>query len=218
MKTTHTASLSCIAPFPRLGKTLGICALLVSSCQHVSPPSLPQEPPLSIEQRRQMQTHIYDVGFDTVFASTIAVFQDLGWTLDTVDKPSGIIRATTAKRADAFGPEDEQIFDPRQRRETFAARADASKKWMRWREAVVHTEPWGRGARQRIVLTLRGSLPAMSYRDELGGGFFRRGREVLINAPPVEQSVEVTLAEAYGDLFERIEAAARQRVEATVAP
>ncbi len=75
-------------------------------------------------------------------------------------------------------------------------------------------EPWAGGSRQRIVLTLRGALPAMSYHERLGGGFLRRGREVLVHAPAVEQTVEVTLPEAYSDFFERIEAAARQRTAA----
>lgn len=193
------------------GMVTVVASLLLYSCRHVLPPAPPPHAPLSIEQRRQMQTHNYDAGYDVVFASTIAVFQDLGWILETVDKPSGMIRATTAKKPDVFGPEDELDYDPQHRRETSAERAAAYKKWQRWREAMVHTEPWGAGSRQRIVLTLRGSLPAMSYRDEMGGGLFRRGREVLINALPVEQTIEVTLPEAYSDFFERIQQAVNQR-------
>ena len=91
-------------------------------------------------------------------------------------------------------------------------RADVAKKWSRWRELVIHIEPWGsRRSRQRLVLSLRGSLPAMSYRERQEGSFMHRGREVLINAPATEQSVEVDVAEAYADMFDRISAAVGQR-------
>lgn len=194
--------------------TAAFCVSLAAGCKHVAPMPKAVQPPLSIEERQKLQTHKYNAPFDTVFAATIAVFQDLGWNLESVDKSSGIIRASTAKKTDSFGPEDEQDYDVQHRRETATYRSDPSKKWQRWREAVVHTEPWGKGTRQRIVLSLRGALPAMSYYERQGGAFLRRGREVLINAPAVEQTVEVTLPEAYTDLFERIETAVRQRQEA----
>ncbi|MCX6995716.1 MAG: hypothetical protein NTV49_01190, partial [Kiritimatiellaeota bacterium] len=85
-------------------------------------------------------------------------------------------------------------------------------RWLRWQELVIHTEAWRtEQVRQRIVMTLRGTLPAMSYNEEQGGAWYRRGRNVLIHAPPEEQTVEVSLPEAYGDLFERIEKALRER-------
>ena len=190
------------------------CAALFTGCKNLAPTAKMVQPPLSVEERRNLQSHSYDAPFDAVFAATIAVFQDLGWNLETVDKSSGIIRASTVKKTDAFGPEDEQDYDLQRRRETSAYRSDPSKKWQRWREAVVHTEPWGNGTRQRIVLSLRGALPAMSYRERLGGSFMHPGREVIINAPAVEQTVEVTVPEAYNDFFERIAVAIRQRREA----
>ena len=74
-------------------------------------------------------------------------------------------------------------------------------------------EPWGDGkSRQRIVLNLRGTLPSMSYIERQGGSVFRGGRDVVINAPAVEQSVEVELPEAYSDLFDRIDIAVGHRV------
>ena len=51
----------------------------------------------------------------------------------------------------------------------------------------------------------------MSYSEEQGGTAFKKGRMVMIHAPPEEQSVEVIVPEAYRDLFERIEKAVRQR-------
>jgi hypothetical protein len=51
----------------------------------------------------------------------------------------------------------------------------------------------------------------MSYHEEQDSAWYRRGRDVLIHAPAVEQTVEVSLPEAYRDLFERVENALRQR-------
>jgi len=196
-----------------LSFTLSGLSLLfyANGCRHIVIPTPPDKPMLSVEQRREVQTHVYTAPLDVVFAATIAVFQDLGWTLETVDKSSGLIRASTVKRPDCFGPEDERDYDVQRRREMSAYREDPSKKWMRWREAVVHMEPWNHGTRQRIVLSLRGALPAMSYRERERNSSFRPGRDVEIHAPPAEQTVEITLREAYDDLFARIKAAVQQR-------
>jgi hypothetical protein len=198
-----------ILSFALAGLSLLLCE---NGCRHIVSLAPPEKPMLSVEQRRELQTHVYAAPLDVVFAATIAVFQDLGWTLETVDKPSGLIRVSTVKRPDSFGPEDEQDYDVQRRREMSAYRADPSKKWMRWREAVVHMEPWDQGTRQRIVLNLQGALPAMSYRERERSSTLRRGREVEIHAPPAEQTVEVALPEAYRDLFARIEAAVQQRM------
>lgn len=195
-------------------RTLAALALLAVApgCARLRPVAESVTPDVSPEQRRGMQTHAYAAGIDVVFASTIAVLQDLGWTLDTADRAAGIIRASTPHRLEALGPQDEREHDLTVRRKTVEQRADVSKKWSRWQELIIHTEPWGAGqTRQRIVMNLRGSLPAMSYKDRIEGGFMKRGREVMINAPPVEQTVEVEVTEAYADMFERITAAVAQR-------
>lgn len=166
-----------------------------------------------------MQSREWAAPPDAVFAATIAVVQDLGWNLDSADRGSGILRASTAHKPDAFGPEDEMRLDLRERVRTARARSDASRKWSRWREIVVHVEPWGAGrSRQRVVMNLRGSLPAMSYVEREGGGWMSRGREALIHAPAIEQTVEVLMPEAYEDLFGRIGAAVRQRAEVGAQP
>jgi hypothetical protein len=181
-------------------------------CTSSKPAAIPPRPELTIEERRAMQTREFDAPADTVFAATIAVLQDLGWRLDTVDRAAGIVRSTTDRRPDAFGPEDEKKMDLRERQRTAQLRSDVAKKWSRWKEVVIHIEPWGsQRARQRIVLSLRGTLPAMSYRERQEGSFLHPGREVLINAPATEQSAEVDVPEAYGDLFDRIAAAVKQR-------
>lgn len=188
-------------------------AVVLSGCRQLMPVAPPPAAELTIEQRRAMQTRVYEAAADPVFAATIATLQDLGWTLDGVDKAAGLIRASTARRLEAIGPEDEKEHDLEQRKRTVQMRADVSKKWSRWKEVVIHIEPWAAGkARQRIVMNLRGTLPAMSYRERQEEGVFHRGREVLINAPATEQSVEVDVPEAYKDFFDRIDAGVQQRV------
>ncbi|MCX7010469.1 MAG: hypothetical protein NTY53_25040 [Kiritimatiellaeota bacterium] len=189
-----------------------VLIVLVAGCQ--TPLIKPAAPKVLLPaDRAVMQTMIYTGRMDTVFAATIAVLQDVGWKLDVVDRPAGLIRATTARKNESLGPEDERELNLQTRQETTRLHEDVTKKWARWQELVIHTEPWnvGNQTRQRIVMTQRGTLPAMSYYEEQGGVWYRRGRSVLIHAPPAEQAVEVELPEAYRDLFERIEKALRQR-------
>jgi hypothetical protein len=191
---------------------LAVTALL-AGCQ--TPPAQPAAPKVLLPaDRAAFQTMIYTGKLDAVFAATIAVLQDVGWKLESVDKSAGLIRAATARRNESLGPEDERELNLQTRRETTRLHADITKKWARWQELVIHTEPWQGGGqtRQRIVLTQRGTLPAMSYYEEQNGAWYRRGRSVLIHAPPAEQSVEVDLPEAYRDLFDRIEKALRLRL------
>lgn len=189
-----------------------VVVVALAGCQ--SPLVKPPEPKVLLPaDRAAMQTMIHTGRLDMVFAATIAVLQDTGWKLEVVDKPAGLIRATTARKNESLGPEDERELNLQTRQETTRLHADVTKKWARWQELVIHTEPWDSGnqTRQRIVMTQRGTLPAMSYHEEQNGTWYRRGRSVLIHAPPAEQSVEVELPEAYRDLFERIEKALRQR-------
>ena len=180
-------------------------AFALAGCRHPAPKSAPESIELSLEQRREMQTREWTAAPDVVFGATIADLQDQGWTLETVDRAAGLIRATTEKRLDAFGPEDERHYDLAARRRTAKRRADVAMKWSRWKEAVVHIEAWGSDkTRQRIVLNLRGTLPSMSYPERMEGPWYERGREVLINAPAVEQTVEIDLPEAYEEVFDRI--------------
>lgn len=189
-----------------------LMAAAAAGCARLTPPADLGPAAPTPDERRTMQTHSYAAGVDTVFAATIAVLQDLGWNLDTADRAAGILRASTQRRLEALGPQDEKQHDLTVRRKVVEERSDVAKKWTRWQELIIHTEPWTQGqTRQRIVMNLRGTLPAMSYRDRIEGGFMQRGREVMINAPPVEQTVEVELAEAYADMFERISAAVSQR-------
>ena len=180
-------------------------ALALAGCRSAAPMAEPASSELSLEQRREMQTREWAAGPDVVFGATIADLQDQGWTLEAVDRASGIIRATTEKRFDEFGPEDERHYDLAARRRTAKRRADLAMKWSRWKEAVIHIEVWGAGkTRQRIVLNLRGTLPSMSFQERLEGPWYGRGRDVLINAPALEQTVEIDMPEAYEAVFDRI--------------
>jgi len=196
-----------------INRSLLVIALLLGvGCQKLSPPMPSATKIISPDERAALQTHTFSGNYDIVFAATIAVLQDRGWRLDTVDKAAGLIRATTARKNEALGPEDERVMNLKSRQDTIKHHADVTQKWARWQELVIHTEPWGASqVRQRIILSLRGTLPAMSYQEEQGGTWYRRGRDVLIHAPPEEQAVEVEVPEAYRDVFERIEKAVRQR-------
>ena len=205
-------------PIKTLPLALGLGLTILTGCQHVSAP-VPAPLSLTPAERAKIQTHAYTGSYDVVFAATIAVLQDRGWRLESVDKPAGLIRANTAKRAESLGPEDEKTTDLKSRQEAVKLHADVSRKWSRWTELVIHTEPWPAGqVRQRIVMNQRGVLPAMSYAEEQGGTLLKRGRMVMVHAPPEEQTVEVALPEAYGDLFERIEKALRERQSAPSRP
>lgn len=184
-------------------------------CQKLLPPIPPAPKIIAPDERAALQTHSFKGNYDVVFSAMIAVLQDRGWRLETVDKSAGLIRATTAHKNESLGPDDERVMNLQSREATIKRHTDVTQKWARWQELVIHTEPWGASqVRQRIILSLRGTLPAMSYHEEQGGTWYRRGRDVLIHAPPEEQAVEVDDPEAYRDLFERIEKALRQRQSA----
>lgn len=190
-----------------------VSVIALTGCRNMRVAELEaQLPALSPEQRREMQIQQWDASMTLVFSATVAEIQDLGWTLDSVDKDAGIIRASTVKKLEAFGPEDEKFYDANVRKKTAKSRSDVSKKWTRWMEAVIHIEPWGNGkSRQRVVLNLRGTLPSMSYLEKQEASGFSRSRDVMINAPAVEESVEVELPEAYRELFDRVGSGIAQR-------
>ncbi|MDH5355328.1 MAG: hypothetical protein OEY09_12865 [Gammaproteobacteria bacterium] len=73
---------------------LWICLLILPLAACVAP-SKPSLTPLEIQA---LQTREYEESVDTVFASTISVFQDLGFIVKSADKLSGFITAEgTAK-------------------------------------------------------------------------------------------------------------------------
>ena len=181
--------------------------LLLTGCRSIK--ELPViNPPLSSADRAAIQSCMYYAPVDVVFSATIATLQDLGWALDTVDKASGLIRATTQKRLEPLGPQEERITDFEFRRQTIQKRTSEKDQWTRWEEMVIHTEPWSNGqTRQRLVFNRHGSLPALSYKTKL------EGKEGMINAPAREERVEMELREVYADVFARITKAVSERVQ-----
>ena len=67
---------------------LAICVAMMTLSSCVSFPLKPQMTPLEIQA---MQTRQYEEGKDIVFASVISVFQDLGYTIKSADKETGLI-------------------------------------------------------------------------------------------------------------------------------
>ena len=55
-----------------------------------------QEPQMTPLEIQSMQTRQFDAKYDTVFASTMSVFQDLGYTVTGADKATGLISAESA--------------------------------------------------------------------------------------------------------------------------
>lgn len=158
-------------------------------------------------ERAAMQTRVLPVPDDVVFPATVATMQDLGWKLESVDRSSGLIRASTEKRLEPLGPKEEHITNFEWRRATIQKRASEKDQWTRWSELMVHIEKWPGGqTRMRIILTRHGVLPAMSYPSRV------ERREVIINAPAKEESVEVALGEVYAVLFQQIDKAVTARM------
>jgi hypothetical protein len=71
--------------------------ILASGCA-MQPPTKPVLTPLEIQS---LQTREYESTKDIVFASTMSVFQDLGYTIVSADKHTGFITAESAARSDA---------------------------------------------------------------------------------------------------------------------
>ena len=59
-----------------------------------------QEPQMTPLEIQSMQTRSFDSRYDTVFASTMSVFQDLGYSVTSADKSTGLISAESATGSD----------------------------------------------------------------------------------------------------------------------
>ncbi|RLD00985.1 MAG: hypothetical protein DRI32_09720 [Chloroflexi bacterium] len=69
--------------------------LVLTGCATTSAPTLT---PLEIQS---LQTREYEQGKDIVFPSVLSVFQDLGYTIKSADKDTGLITAESAAKSDA---------------------------------------------------------------------------------------------------------------------
>jgi len=180
------------------------------------PPERTEE--MSPDARAALQTRYHAGGYDAVFAATIAVLQDGGWSLDTVDKPAGFIRASTRRQRAGLGPEDEVTRTPDEQRILASVGPSSPYSWTRWNELVIHIEPWpAGGVRQRIVMNRRGTRPAITNEEIRGVNLFSSPRRILFHHPAEEQFVEARAPEVYADLFDRIAEALRQRSAASAA-
>lgn len=70
------------------------CVSLMVGCV---PQTKPQMTPLEIQS---LQTREYETSYDIVFRSVISVFQDLGYTIQQVDKDTGFVQANSAAKSD----------------------------------------------------------------------------------------------------------------------
>lgn len=69
--------------------------LVLAGCATTSAPTLT---PLEIQS---LQTREYEHGKDIVFPSVLSVFQDLGYTVKSADKDTGLITAESPAKSDA---------------------------------------------------------------------------------------------------------------------
>ena len=74
-------------------KITNIVAVLAFSLLGACMTAEPQMTPLELQS---MQTREYSTNKDTVFASTMSVLQDLGYTVTSADKDTGLIAAESA--------------------------------------------------------------------------------------------------------------------------
>lgn len=69
--------------------------LVLTGCATIPTPTLT---PLEIQS---LQTREYEHSKDVVFPSVISVFQDIGYTIKSADKDTGLITAESAAKSDA---------------------------------------------------------------------------------------------------------------------
>lgn len=182
---------------------LGLAAVILTGC--ATPDRVPSGDgvPTSAE-RASMQTRVFATTVDTVFAATVAVLQDREWKILKADRASGIIQAESRRRVEGLGPKEEALTDLKARQRLLEKRDSAEDQWTRWDNLTIHIEPWGNHVRERITLSRTGALPPMVYKKRLGGSWFSKGREVLVNAPASEESAEVLFPEVYEEFFGQI--------------
>jgi hypothetical protein len=70
--------------------------LLLVSC------SMSTGPILTPLEKQALQTREYEDNYDIVFASTISVFQDLGYTINNADKATGLISGSSPTKTSGW--------------------------------------------------------------------------------------------------------------------
>lgn len=190
--------------------TIMICLLGVlpfSGCVTGKPPLIPP-PLLSIQQRAAMQTKELDGNFDTAFSATISVLQDEGWQIEVVEKSSGIIQASSLKRQDMIGPQEDWYaandlnYRDNMKKE-FKDKEYALPEWTRWEQLTSHIEKWGNNRiRQRITITKYGSLPPNTFSYSV-----KEDQPKIVTTGGKEQSILLDDPTIYQYLFQRIQRA-----------
>lgn len=176
----------------------------------------PSRGPVTLEplQRGAMQTREFPADFETAYAATLSVLQDHGWQLDTIDKASGIIQASSLKRQDWLGPHDDwRRQDPKaleawKRELTGDEEAAPLPEWTRWEQLTAHIEPWGAATvRERVSIVESGARPSSTRTIKESRMFGLRSRERTVAEPALEQSVVVDDPAVYQRLFEEVQRA-----------
>ncbi|MBN1269974.1 MAG: hypothetical protein JXB04_10315 [Kiritimatiellae bacterium] len=175
-------------------------------------------PPLTAEEREEVQMRILDGSFDAAFAATIAVLQDEAWNLTEVNKEGGVIQAETKRRRDDLGPGDDWQRGAKKKKKAWPSSSrqksgpsdEVLNKWTRWEKLTAHIESWGAGkVRERISIVKHGSLPAVTYSYKVGS--FSDRKVVNVNEPAREDQALVEEPLIYGQMFGRIERAMATR-------
>jgi hypothetical protein len=180
-------------------------------------PMVYQPAPLTPAEREEIQTKVLEAETALVFSSTLAVLQDAGWDIQTINKESGVIQAVTKKRTDALGPSED--WKKAGRTKTDAPKTSDEDKtvineWTRWEKVTVHIEPWSAGkSRNRISIVKFGVQPAVTYTYPVNALFSPR-KEVTVTTPATEDQAVVEDPLVYQRLFTRIETAIKVRHEA----
>ena len=73
-------------------------SLAIGGCVFMKPP--PKLTPLELQA---LQSRQYSESFDIIFASIISVFQDLGYSIQSADKDSGLISAESPAQRESTG-------------------------------------------------------------------------------------------------------------------
>ena len=165
-------------------------------------------------QRGAMQTRDLQGDFETAYAATLSVLQDHGWQLDTIDKASGIIQASSLKRQDILGPQDDwrrqdpKAFEDWKREAMGEENQEPLPEWTRWEQLTAHIEAWGQGTvRERVSIVECGARPSSTRTVKDRRMFGLRSEERTVAEPALEQSIQVDDPAAYQRLFEEIQRA-----------
>jgi len=136
--------------FNQLGIVTLISLFVLVGC---APKVRPFIPELTALQREALQTKELPGDFETVFSATIAVLQDEGWKVDSIEKDSGMIQGSSTKRSAKFGPSGDYYNNHPE-----LEWPPEVGEWTRWEQITAHVEKWGEeSVRMRLSIVKVGS-------------------------------------------------------------